>query len=162
MRRPIVAFIVCLLLTATGLGLLGVAASVTQATAGPTAAATPEADALPETEPISADVLMLSPDGPVVLRVTHLALPPGVVLTPSLAPVPTALVVEVGTVEVLTYAAIPVGLGVQEVESNTELRRGEHLVVDPGTVRAVRNAGPAPAVVLVVAIEPFAAASTSP
>jgi hypothetical protein len=83
-------------------------------------------------------------------------------LTPVLASVPTALVVEAGTVGVRTYAAAQVGFGVEEFETDTVLRRGEHLVVDHGTVRTVRNAGPASAVVLVVAIEPAAVALTSP
>ncbi len=45
---------------------------------------------------------------------------------------------------------------------DTVLRRGDHVVVGRGTVRRVRNGGPTPAVVLVVAIEPIAVASTSP
>jgi hypothetical protein len=149
MRRPIVALVACPLLMATGLGLLGVAAP------------TLDADAPPATEPLAADVTLLVPHGPVIHRFTRLALPPRAVLTPVLASVPTALVVEAGAVGVRTYTA-QVGVNMQEDAADTVLRRGDHLVVDPGTVRTVRNVGPAPAEVLVVAIEQFAAASPSP
>ena len=170
MHRPIVALVTCLLLTATGLGLLGIAATVTSApvvvvattTAEPMPEATPGQAATPEPEPVAVDITMPSPGGPVTLWMSRLALEPGAVLPPERTTAPTALIAEVGAVGVRTYGAGMVGQGLDETQADTELRRGEHLVVGPGTVRTIRNAGPTHAVVLVVTIEPIAVASTSP
>ena len=168
MHRPLVALVACLLLTATGLGLLGVAATITQApvvlvataTAGTTPQATPGGTATPEPSPIAAAVTLPSPGGSVALRVSHLALAPGAVLPPVLASAPVALIAEQGTVGVRTYRVGGLGRLLDDGQADTVLRRGDHLVVGTGEVRAVRNAGSMPAVVLVVAIEPIADAST--
>jgi hypothetical protein len=169
MRRPIVALVACLLLTATGLGLLGVAATVTSVpvvvvattTAESTREAMPGQTGTPEPEPVAVDITMPSPGGPVTLRVSRLALAPGAVLPPERTTAPTALIAELGAVGVRTYGADGFGQGFDETQADAVLRRGEYLVVGPDTVRTIRNAGPAPAVVLVVAIEAVAVPPTS-
>jgi hypothetical protein len=172
MMRALVLPLAVMSALATGLGLLGLAATITQApvvvvvtaTATPAIEATQDADALPATEPFAADVTMLVPDGLVVLRVTRLALPPGALLPPERAAAPAALIAEVGEVGVRTYATLP-GTAAQEpneVRADAVLRRGEHLNIPADTVRTVRNASAVPAVVLVVAIEPLAGVSASP
>jgi hypothetical protein len=75
------------------------------------------------------------------------------VLAPVTASDPTVLIAEQGAIGVRAYGAGLVGHGIDVTQADTVLRRGEHLVVGPGTIRTVRNAGPSPAVVLVVAIE---------
>ena len=162
MHRPIVALVACLLLTATGLGLLGVAATVTRApvvlVATATVATTPQASpagtATPEPSPITAAVTLPSSGGSVALRVSHLALAPGAALPPVVASAPVALIAEQGTVGVRTYGVGGVGRQLEDAQADTVLRRGDHLVVGTGTVRTVRNTGSTPAVVLVVAMEP--------
>jgi hypothetical protein len=166
MRRPLVALVACLLLTATGLGLLGVAATVAPApvvvvataTAEPTAVAAPRGAESQEPEPLAAPVTVPLPCGPVLLRVVRHALAPGVVLPPVRTKAPTALIVELGAVGVQTYDAFLDKHGLGEFQTDTVLRRGKQVVVDAGTIRDVRNAGRTPAVVLVVAIEPVAVA----
>jgi quercetin dioxygenase-like cupin family protein len=128
-------------------------------------------DALAAAEALIADVPVALPDGPALLRVERVSLAPGAVLPPAVAAGPTALVVETGTVRVLAtndgWAQVGpdvtwVNLGPDTTLIDAALHRGEQAVLRPGAVRTVRNAGPAPAVVLVVAIEPVGVASTSP
>lgn len=162
MTRALVLPLAVILALATGLGLLGIAATVTQApvvvvataTAAPTPEATPRPAATPEPEPVAVDVTMPSPGGSVTLRVSRLALAPGEVLPPERTTAPTALIAEQGAVGVRTYGADGFGQGFDETQADAVLRRGDHLVVGPDTVCTIRNAGPAPAVVLVMAIEP--------
>ena len=149
-------------MTATGLSLLGVAATITPApvvlvataTVGTTPQATPGGTATPEPTSIAAAVTLPSSGGPVALRVSHLALAPGAVRPPVVASASVALIAEQGTVGVRTYGVGDGGRLLDDAQADTVLRRGDHLVVGTGTVRTVRNTGPMPAAVLVVAIEP--------
>jgi hypothetical protein len=80
-------------------------------------------------------------------------------LTPGRAPEtawsPTALIVEHGAVDIWIRDADG-GPNPGEIRTAAPIRFGEHLILPVGTVRIVRNAGPEPAVLLVVAVEPLA------
>jgi hypothetical protein len=163
MTRALLLPLTVILALATGLGLLGVAATLTQdpiivppatAATGAPADATPTAVVLPETEPPDANTPVPLPSGLATARVERRMLGPGVALAPVVASGPTVLIVETGTVAVKTDGAVWVGYGLDGAHVDTVLRRGEWAVVHAGSVHTVRNGGPAPAVVLVVAMEP--------
>src|SRR5262249_32826139 len=150
--RALLLPLAAILALATGLGLLVVAATVTQAPVVVVAtatsetadvAATPTKDLLPATEPLAADVLVWLADGPGLLRLARLALARGAVLPSAVASGPTVLIVEAGTVGVVVKDDGWVQVGPDGAEVDAVLGRGERLALRPRTVRTVRNAGPA-------------------
>jgi hypothetical protein len=174
MTRTLLLPLAAILALATGVGLLGVAATLqaapvavvpATATAGATAEATATENSAPPPDPLAAGVPVELPDGPALVRVERLGLAPGTVLPPVAAAGLAALVVEAGTVGVLvrddgwvlTGTNHPwVRAGSGETEFGALLGSGEHLTLRPGSVATLRNTGPAPAAVVVVAVEPLA------
>jgi predicted ester cyclase len=113
-------------------------------------------DALSSAEPLLADFLVESPAGSGDPQVARFVLLPGAALPPLTATEPVELAVEAGALAVRTDGVNWIGETLQEVHLDAVLGRGERLVLTPGMHHTVRNDGPAPAVVRVVAIEPVA------
>jgi predicted ester cyclase len=113
-----------------------------------------QGDPLSLMQSLFADVPVELPAGPATLQVSRLILRSGDSLPPLAAAGPLVLVVETGELSVRTDGAVAVGHGRDVAPVDTVLRQGERFVVGPGLHHAARNAGPTPAVVLVVAIDP--------
>jgi quercetin dioxygenase-like cupin family protein len=159
--RALLLPLAAMLALATGVGLLGVAATVNVepivrpvATAIPDMTATPASDGVAVAEPLLADASVELPAGAAALRLARLGLPPGTGLPSRTASGPALLAVERGTASVRSEGAVWVGHGLDAAQVETTLHPGERIVVAPGVFYAVRNDGPASAVVLVVTIEP--------
>jgi predicted ester cyclase len=112
------------------------------------------------TDPLFEEVPVELPAGPAVLQVSRLILRAGAGLPPLTAAGPTVLAVEAGALSVRTDGTTWVAQGLDQhldaVRVDAVLRQGERLVLTLGVRHTVRNDGPTPAVVLVVAIEPVA------
>ncbi len=92
---------------------------------------------------------------PIVLRMVRLTVPAGARLPPEAASGPTALLVESGTLSVWVDNLVLIGQeGNEPAQINATLSAGDRLSIASGARYAVRNAGPTPAVALVVAIVP--------
>lgn len=123
-------------------------------------------DALFLTDPLFAEVPVGLPAGPAVLQVSrHILQPVGdsLPLEPAEA---MALVVETGMLSVRTEGTVWVAQGLEQhldaVRGDAVLRQGERRVLTPGVRHTVRNDGPTPAVVLVLAVKPVAFVSDQP
>jgi predicted ester cyclase len=106
-------------------------------------------------EPLATDVPVELPAGSAVPRVSRFILRVGAGLPLLTASGPTLLVVEEGALAVRTEGVVGVDEGLANpVQVDHVVHQGERLVLTPGLRHTIRNDGPAPAVVLMVAIEP--------
>jgi quercetin dioxygenase-like cupin family protein len=163
MSRALLLPLTTILALATGVGMLGVATTLSQdpivlatatATVVPTVppTATPPAAASPVTDSLVAHIPVQLPTGSVVLSVARLTLRPDEVLPPAEASDPIVLLVESGAVAVRLAHAALANQGLDETRFDTVLHRGQQVVVSAGMIHALRNAGQTPAVVLVMTV----------
>ena len=107
------------------------------------------------TEPLYAFAPLPAQTDSAVLQIARFALPSGASL-PSFRSRGTAMVVaESGALSVRTDGAARVGPGPDAAQIDIQLGAGKRLVLTPDMRHTVRNDGPTPAVVLIVAIDPI-------
>jgi hypothetical protein len=114
----------------------------------------------PQETGTSSPVLLFESDpvqlaaGPARLRAARLAVPPGVEVIAGPVSGPVVLLVESGVLAVPGDWVTAHEAGLDPWQLSRLLHAGQTQVVSPGARYAVRNDGPAPAVVLTVAIVP--------
>jgi mannose-6-phosphate isomerase-like protein (cupin superfamily) len=164
MTRSLLLPFAAILALATGLGLLGVAITLSQdpvaiapsaVSTAPVAEARRNRETRPDTKPFRVDAPVQLASGPGVFCVERLTLAPAEHLSANVKPGGSAvLVVETGTLAVRFDGAARVGQGLDAAQISTVLQPGEHVLILPGMLHVARNDGPATAVAFLIAIAP--------